>query len=54
MHHEPLWHDAVNAALLLAGIFGLLLAVHWHAARRWWVKFGEALEDISDMNRETL
>ncbi len=43
-----MWEAAVNAALLVFGLFGLLLAVHWSAARRWWDEFGRAISERNE------
>ena len=47
-HHPSLFAEFLNACFLVAFVFGTLLAVHWNAARRWWVQFGEALKDVRE------
>ncbi len=46
MTSQSLWAVFLNGVLMLTGLFGLLLAAHWSAAKRWWRDFGRALQDI--------
>lgn len=46
MSDQSLLAIFANGALFLTFVAFTLFAVHWNDARRWWARFGEALQDI--------